>query len=183
MEYLFVLPALRLAQSTDCTLRVLATAGTSWRTADAIGGYEGGFAGIWRLEGDTAFLQHPKLTPILAKLECWFSAPHTVEAAEVLSFLPAPGECKYLKDRVFETCSSTESLGVLLAKAAFELGKRVPAITPFWHDADVVNSALILAHSFHTHRRYEAGDSTCECSNHVPQERDQDHVCTRSSGV
>ena len=74
---------------------------------------------------------------MLAKLECWFSAPHKVEKAEVLSFLPAPGECKYLKDRAFECNSSTEPLGVLLAKAAFELGERVQAtITQFWqHDA------------------------------------------------
>ena len=60
---------------------------------------------------------------MLAKLESWFSAPHKVEKAEVLSFLPAPEECKYLEDCAFECNSSTEPLGVLLAKAAFELGE------------------------------------------------------------
>jgi hypothetical protein len=119
-EYNCVIPGLRLAHERECLERVFAFAGLSWTNIDSMRTAKK-LLGQWRLPGDAEFAMHPSSFVMLAKLLFFLTTPQQVEKSEVVSFLPLPEECKWLKDRIFDRMSQTEPLGVLIAKAATEV--------------------------------------------------------------
>lgn len=119
-EYIFVVPVMRAvaAGALDCVWRVLGAAGMSWREAEHLNAE---VMHHWRLPDDAAFHAHPQYYLMVAKLECFLCGPDQVEASEVLDYLPQSDSCKWVRDRVNHIFSSTESLGVLISKAALAL--------------------------------------------------------------
>ena len=119
VEYVFVVPILRVAPALDCLWRVLGATGMSWREA----GYSSFACSYnWTLPDDEAFFFHLETAGMIAKLECFFCAPDQVETSEVLDYLPQPASCKWVRDRSNHSQSSTEPLGVLISQAALLCG-------------------------------------------------------------
>jgi hypothetical protein len=117
LEYQLVVPVLRLAHEVECLERVFAFAGLSWSNIDNMHTATP-HPSCWCLPGDTAFSMHPNSFIMVAKLLFFLTTPRQVETTEVVSFLPLPKECKWLRDIMFEILSQTELPGVLIARAA-----------------------------------------------------------------
>jgi hypothetical protein len=118
-QFSCVVPVMRAAGALDCIWRVLGAARVSWREAEhlKIEKHQ-----RWSSPDEAAFCMHPQHFIMVAKLECFLCAPDQVEASEVLDYLPHAGSCKWARDRFGHIFSSTESLGVVISKAALACG-------------------------------------------------------------
>jgi len=117
-EYFCVLPVFVLTQQVEVSAEAFASAGLTWENSESMP-TKSASSFQWNLD-ERAFCLHPQTVIILTKLGLLFTSPQLVEQAEVSAFLPSPGECKYLKDRMNVVNSLSEPLGALFAKAALE---------------------------------------------------------------
>jgi hypothetical protein len=115
----FAIPVMRAIPALDCIWRVLEAARISWREAEHMNTES---IHYWSLPDDAAFHSHPQFFIMQAKLECFLCGPDRVEASEVLDYLPQSDSCKWVRDSLNHVFSLTESLEVLISKAALACG-------------------------------------------------------------
>ena len=115
-----VIPGLRLGDQLSCLHRVLTVADMTWHSVGRLKDFVNQHH--WRTE-DASFWG-PQFVAHVAKAECFLLDPSNTEAAEVLAFLPStPSDCASLVDLVDISFGLSESLGALIAKVAWELGR------------------------------------------------------------
>ena len=117
---LFAMGGLRLGDQLSCLHRVLAVVDMTWHSAERLTD----FVSQHHWHTEDASCCDPQWVVRVAKAQCFLLGPSKTEAAEVLAFLPStPAACACLEDLFDVSLRSSEPLGVLIAKVAWELGR------------------------------------------------------------
>jgi hypothetical protein len=129
-EYYWVMPVLRncVVPALDCLWRVLEEAGHSWKGRKGKSWLDfhekSKLNACWILPDETVSMLHPKHSCLVTRLQIFLCGQDKVEAMEVLDYLPDPGSCPWVHDRVDHYLSAVlEPVGALISKAALACGR------------------------------------------------------------
>jgi len=138
-ELFCIVPVLRVVPALNCLWRVLDAAAMSWQEVDLFQ-----FCGdpfVWTSLDSQFFSGNPEFCRMTTKLNLFLCAPDQVETLEVLDYLPQSGLCRWLRDRLNHSLSSTESLEVLISQAALVCGD-----SSAWFDLAISHAKAAIPH-------------------------------------